>query len=103
MFLLSIFWVQMRAKDNGFDGFDIAVSVECRDELHYLITAGRISKEIDLTEVDRAALLLQQNGRWMFPTEARMAYRIACFTAQQIKDNNKAEREREFFRNAGLV
>ena len=103
VFVISLFWVHLKAVDKGFSGFDIKISLEKRDKLHYLITAGEMHKEIDLTTVDRAAMLLQKNERWMFPIEARTAYRIVWFTAEQIKDNSRTAREQEFFRNAGLV
>jgi len=103
VFCLSLFWVHLRAVDNGFTGFDMDFSVERQDELHYMITAGDISKQIDLTKADRMAAFLQKNERWMFTSEARMFYRIAWFTVNQIKDNSRAAREQDFFRNAGLV
>ena len=103
VFLLALFWVQLKAVDNGFGVLAESIKIEKIDELHYTFTAGEFDGQIDLTPVDRAVELMQQYERWIFPHRLRVFSKTVCFTAQQIKDSRRQAREQEFFRNAGLV
>jgi len=102
-FLLALFWVQLKAADGGFGSLAERVKIEKSDQLHYTFTAGEFDRQIDLTPIDRAAEVMQQYERWIFPHRLRIFSKTVCFTAQQIKDSQRQAREQEFFRNAGLV
>ena len=103
LFILNLFWVDMRAKANGFSGFPPAFELEQSGELQYrAIIAGREAR-LDLTPLDNAAGLLQRAGRWCLPQGWRRLSRLGLFTAGRIKAGSREAREKEFYKNAGLV
>ena len=102
-FFLSVYWINMKAEDSGFEGYQNPISIEKQDDLHYIINAASQQRRIDLTSVDKAAGYFQMVERWIVPQEIRVMTRIGLFAANQLKDDRREAREREFYKNAGLV
>ena len=102
-FLMSVYWINMRAVDSGFEGYKSPISIEKQDELHYIINAASHRRTVDLTLLDKGAGYFQIAERWIVPQDIRVMTRVGLFAANQIKANRREAREREFFKNAGLV
>ena len=103
IFFLSLCWVSLKAEESGFEGYKNPVSIEKQDDLHYIINIAEHRRTADLTLMDKAAGYFQTAERWIVPQEIRVMTRVSLFAAQQLKDNRREAREREFYKNAGLV
>lgn len=102
-FLLSLYWVSLKAQESGFEGYKNPISIEKQDDLRYIINIGTEQRCADLTLLDEAAGYFQAAERWIVPQEMRVMTRVSLFTVKQLKDNRREAREREFYKNAGLV
>ena len=102
-FLLSLYWVSLKAQESGFEGYKNPISIEKQDDLHYIINIGTAQRCADLALLDEVAGYFQAAERWIVPQEMRVMTRVSLFTVQQLKDGRREAREREFYKNAGLV
>lgn len=102
-FFLSLYWVSLRAEECGFEGYKNPVVIEKQDDLHYLINVGTAQRAVDLSLLDKAAGYFQIAERWIVPQEIRAMTRVSLFAAERLKSNRREAREREFYKNAGLV
>jgi len=101
--LMALYWVSLKAEQSGFEGYKNPMTIEKQDDLHYLINIGTQQRMLDLSLLDRAAGYFQAAERWIVPHEIRVMSRLWLFSAEQFKDSRREIREREFYKNAGLV
>ena len=98
---LGIHWVSINAQRGGFDAHDpIAAEYEGLN-----LTLSLMDKEykIDLAPLNHAAEKLQQLEGWVVPEKLRFFSRFSCYMADRMSTKERQQKEREFYKNAGLV
>ena len=98
---LGIHWVSINAQRGGFDAPDpIAAEYEGLN-----LTLSLMDKEykIDLAPLNHAAEKLQQFEGWVIPEKLRFFSRFSCYMADRMSTKERQQKEREFYKNAGLV
>lgn len=103
LFLMSLYWVDIKAEEKGFGSFSSQIEIEKQQELNYRVIAFGKETDIDLTPLDTAAGVLQQYECFIFPEDWRFTAKLTAFIHDKVLDGRKAAREKEFFKNAGLV
>ena len=98
---LGMHWVSINAQRGGFDApSPIAAEYE---RLNLTLSLMDNKFEIDLAPLNSAAEKLQQFEGWVIPEKLRFFSRFSCYMADRMSTKERQQKEREFYKNAGLV
>lgn len=98
---LGIHWVSINAQRGGFDApSPIAAEYEGQ-KLTFSLMGNKY--EIDLAPLNRAAEKIQRFEGWIVPEKMRFFSRFSCYMADRMSTRERQQKEREFYKNAGLV
>ena len=102
-FVMGLFWISIKAERSGFNDFDTTLSAERSGELGCRLNLLGRSIDIDLAPINSIAGSLRDFEAWLLPEDMRFVSRFACFVGDKVNTGMRQHREKEFYRNAGLV